>query len=175
MAQIGISYATLDEFTTYQQSGPQTITTTSQGTVTIITGGSRTNWQLEVRENYEYYKSFLALMNGISFALGFLFALLAVLVFLHWPRWTYLIPVLLVPIAAGLITWYIWYSEAPNLLAWGTPYILSQASAHLAGGLIGIIMGRRLARLVVTLLLPPRLRPALAFLWLVDGKQPPHT
>ena len=119
--------------------------------------------------------AFVAFMHGLSLVAGFVLALLAVVVLHHWPRWTFLIPVLLVPISAGLIVWLIWRAEAPHLLDWGTVYILTQAAAHLAGGLAGILFGRPLARLIVTLALPPRPRQVLAFLWLVDGKEPPGT
>ena len=67
----------------------------------------------------------------------------------------------------------IWQAEAPELVDWGTPYIVAHAAAHLAGGLLGVVFGRPFARLLATLLLPPRLRQVLAFLWLTDGKQPP--
>ena len=185
--QIGFTYITLDEFTTYSRVGPvpapPPIVTTSQGSITIVTtpapnlaisGGGGSTWKLEVIEDYEHRAAFVALMHAISFFWGLLLALLLVLSLLHWPRWTYLIPVLFVSLAAAAIVWFAWRDEAPYLLDWGTPYILSQAAAHLAGGLTGILFGRRLARLVITLMLPPRVRQHLAFLWLVDGKQPPR-
>ncbi len=39
--------------------------------------------------------------------------------------------------------------------------------------LIGALFGRPLARCMVTLWLPPRLRVPLSFLWICDGKNPP--
>jgi len=38
---------------------------------------------------------------------------------------------------------------------------------------MGATFGRTLARLLITLLLPPRLRVPLSFLWICDGKPPP--
>ncbi len=38
---------------------------------------------------------------------------------------------------------------------------------------VGALIGRPLARLLLTLWLPPRLRVPLSFLWLCDGKTPP--
>lgn len=38
---------------------------------------------------------------------------------------------------------------------------------------MGIVMGRSISRGLIRLMLPPRMRSALAFLWLTDGLEPP--
>lgn len=73
----------------------------------------------------------------------------------------------------GTLALFVWGLVILGLLAWGTPYILAHTGAFLAGGLLGVGPGRPPARGIVTLLLPPRLRQALVFLWLVDRKPPP--
>jgi hypothetical protein len=188
-AQVGLTLVPLEEFTTYRQSvitrpvpplpalsslpvglRAQTITVTTQGSVSVT---RTTTWQREVRENVEYYAEFIALLRGSSFALGFVLAMLAAVVFHHWRRWGYFVVVTVVTVAAGVLVWCIWRNDQPHLLDWATPHIIAQAAAHFAGGLAGILLGRPFARLVVTLILPPRIRQVLAFLWLADGKQPP--
>lgn len=40
---------------------------------------------------------------------------------------------------------------------------------------LGLLIGRPLARLVLSMFVPPRARQVFAFLWLCDGKKPPGT
>ncbi len=184
-AQVGLTYASVDELTTYRQvtvPGPTQSQPAGGGTTTIIIGGQRittsgsgttTTYRREVRESDPLDRLFIALMQGISFALGFVLLLLAVVVFHHWRRWGYLVPAVLVPIVTGVLAWYIWSVECPHLIDWAEPTFVRQAAANLAGGLTGILLGRPFARLLVTLTLPGKLRQVLAFLWLADGKPPP--
>ncbi len=192
-AQVGFTIIPLEKLTRYQRvaiSTPpawQSDGTDTQQTqsglgpivisgmrINITQGGTTTTWRQVVRESYPHYQAFMTLMHGISFALGFLLTLLAVVVFHHWRRWGYLVPAILVPAATGLLVWYIWYYDNPHLCDWATTKIVGQAAAHLAGGLTGILLGRPFARLLVTLMLPPKIRQVLAFLWLADGKQLPQ-
>jgi hypothetical protein len=184
-AQVGFTMIPLEELTTHRQvivpvaaaqsqpaGGGSTVTIAGQR-ITITQPGTRTTYRREVREYYPYYRAFMALMHTISFTLGFLLSLMAVVVFHHWRRWGYLVPALFVSITTGLLTWYIWLIECPHLLDWAESIIVRQSAAHLAGALTGILLGRPFARLLATLMLPQRLRQVLAFLWLVDGKRPP--
>ena len=127
-----------------------------------------------VRQEFEHFKSVMALSLGLSFALGLLFATLATVIVHHWPRWGYFAPVVLVPLITGTIAWFVWRADLPYLSAWSTPYIVGQSAVHFAGGLLGIWLGRPFARGLVSLLLPSRVRQVLAFLWIADGKQPPR-
>jgi len=182
-AQVGITFAPLEEATTYRQvtipapgaasptPGPSTVTVVQQGNTTVTR--TFTTWRREVRENFPHYTAFMTLMRALSLCLGFVLAMLLAVVLHHWRRWCYLIPVVLVPVAVGFLVWYMWGSSTPHLREWATPHIVAQAAAHLVGGLIGVLLGRPAARLVATLVLPPRLRQVLAFLWLVDGKPLP--
>lgn len=191
-AQVGLTLIPLEELTTYRQvalsnpasTQPSSSTTTtfqSGSTVTVISGqrlaissgGRTTTWRRQVRESFEHYTAFVVLVRGLSFALGFMLAMLAAVVFHHWRRWGYLVPVTAVSVAAGILVWYIWGTDHAHLREWANPHIINQGLAHFAGGLTGILLGRPFARLIVTLVLPPRIRQVLAFLWLADGKQPP--
>lgn len=184
-AQVGFIFIPLEELTTHRQvtipspssSQPSAssarTTVISGGRITITQSGMTTTYRREVRQTYPYYRAFMALMHGMSFALGFVLMMIAVVVFHHWRRWGYVVPAVLVPVATGVLAWEIWWVDCPHLIDWATPMIVAQAGACLAGGLTGILLGRPLARLLVMLLLPPRLRQVLVFLWLSDGKSPP--
>jgi hypothetical protein len=187
--QVGLTLLPLEELTTHR---PVTTTAPSLSipalasmpanllgsTITVIQQGNLvyrtvTTYGREVREDYPYYTAFVLLMRGLSFALGFVLAMLATVVLYHWRRWGYLVAVAVVSIGAAVVVWCIWREDQPQLLGWANPHIAAQAAAHFAGGLAGILLGRPLARLIAMLVLPPRVRQALAFLWLVDGKQLP--
>ncbi|MCW5776324.1 MAG: hypothetical protein KIS87_07805 [Phycisphaeraceae bacterium] len=85
---------------------------------------------------------------------------------------------------AGLFGWLA-FSDAPS---WGA-VLASEAAHRKFGGLVlaatlvfsllpllsGLAEGRRIARLAVRALLPPRLRGPLAFLWFCDGLPAPKT
>jgi len=191
-AQVGVMIGTLEELTRYRQQQiamlqqiptvPQVPTVqrtqTPAGTTVTITQPppqrTTTVWQRQIRDNVPYYREFITLMNGISLAIGFTLAGLAVVTFHHWRRWGYVVLVTLVSVAGGVLVWAIWRFEAPHLADWSVSYILSESGAYLAGGFAGVLLGRPLARLIVTLILPPKIRQVLAFLWLADGKEPPR-
>lgn len=173
MAQLGVTVGTLEELTTFGQTGVRIITSTQPGVVTIVGPSSNTVWRREAREEVDYYAPFLALMSGLAFTIGFLSATLLVVAAHHWRRWIYLLPVLLMPLAVGLLVWYLWGTDHPHLRAWSSRYVVWNGVANILGGVVGVYFGRPLARLLVTVLLPPRPRQVLAFLWRADGKSPP--
>lgn len=187
--QVGLTLLPLEELTTYRP-----ITTTAPSlsipalasmpanplgsTVTVIQQGNLvyrtvTTYRRQVRGHSPYDTAFVLLTRALSFASGFVLAMLATVVLYHWRRWGYMLGVVVVSVGAAVIVWCIWREDQPQLLDWANPHILAQAAAHFAGGLAGILLGRPLARLIAALVLPPRVRQILAFLWLVDGKQLP--
>jgi len=189
-AQVGLSYFPLDELTTYRLIPFPPAASASTGTspasrpvstVTVQVGrivfsgpdGSTSTYRRVPREPREHDTAFLALLWSLSGALGFVLATLLAVCLYHWRRWGYVIPVLVVSGGGGALTLYIWNYNYPYLTAWALPYVSGQAALCLAGGLLGVLFGRALARLLLTLILPPRLRQALAFLWRVDGRPPP--
>ncbi len=189
--QVGMIFVLLEELTTYRsvavstpstqpastitRVGPDgsTVMTISAGSVTISGPGPTPTWRRGVREHREHDRAFILLVRGISFGLGFLLAMMAGVCLYHWRRWGYLLLVILFSIGPAVIAWYVWFQDWPYLREWSEPHIAAQAAAHFAGGLAGILLGRPVGRLIITLALPPRVRQGLAFLWLVDGKPPP--
>jgi len=192
MGQLGVTIGTLEELTTYRQvtlptptanqpaaSQPAPLTFNSatgtiQITRTINSSLTTTKWQREVNTDYEYYAAFMTLVYALAFTLGFALAALMAVTMHHWPRWGYLIPILLITPLIGYGVWYVWRVDNPHLSDWAAPYIVWLGTANIAGGVAGAFLGRPFTRLLVRLVLPPKIRQVLAFLWLADGKPLPN-
>jgi len=59
--------------------------------------------------------------------------------------------------------------------AYGLPVAFAAAAIGFGAMVVGLALGRKIARAMVRMLLPPHLRGPLAMLWLVDGLPPPPT
>jgi hypothetical protein len=183
VAQGAVTFLTLEERTTWEvasttSAGPAVITlpfnaatTTAATTITLPPPG--TTYRLVVSAPDEDDAYVFALAIGISLLLGFGTATMLVVAMHHWRRWLYVVPVVLIPTVVATIVSISWSTDAPELARWARPMILAHAACHFAGGLLGVLLGRAFARMLVCVLLPPRVRPALGFLWLADGKPPP--
>jgi MFS family permease len=70
-----------------------------------------------------------------------------------------------------------WYAEIGRFASWRVQYPATLAAAALLLGALGagLLIGRGLVRLLVVVLLPPRLRWGLAFLWTAEGLKPPKS
>lgn len=168
LAEGALSYSTLDELTGYGGLRIQRISV-----VTVRPWGGLGT--LQIHPDYPYYKLFMGLVLSCSYLLAFLCGMWAVVILPHWRRAAYLGLVLATPMLILGIVAVVWYQEAPHLFHWGLLHLGAHAGAQLAGGVTGVLSGRPVARLTLRVLLPPSLRPRLAYLWLVDGKPLPRT
>jgi len=169
MAEGGITYSTLDELTS---PGGYTTRRANIGTTTITWSGAF--GPLQVRTDDPDYRLFITAMLAASFGAAFASILLAVVLFPHWRRVAYVGLALVMPIAAGGVVLVAWGHEAPHLFHWGLQYVMGHTGLQVLGGVVGIMLGRPFARLCVQVLLPPSVRPRLAYLWLADDKPPPR-
>lgn len=93
----------------------------------------------------------------------------------------------LVVLAIGGVCFMYWLVGASMVTAWaptdledaafaliGRPTALLMIAIGLIPVLIGMMLGRSLARLLIRALLPPRLRGSLVMLWTVDGLPQPR-
>ena len=167
LAEGAESYGTLDELTVSGGSVTRRI-----GTSTIRTWGSG---PLKIDPDYPEYRLFVASILVGSFLTAFVCGAFAVVVFPHWHRAACAGLVLAMPVAVNGLVALVWSHEAPQLFTWGMQYVIAHAGVQGLGGLVGVALGRPLARLAVRITLPPSLRPRLAFLWLADGKPLPRT
>jgi hypothetical protein len=150
-----VSYGTLDELT-----GPRPDTSG--------------RYELFVYPRDEYWVWSLAAVFSASAGLAFTGAWLIVVACHHWRKLGYVALAIVAPIIPAVIVWLVWRDEAPHLLDWGTRYIAAHLATQWCAALIAVFAGRPLARFLVRVLLPARVRTALAFLWLADGKPPPR-
>lgn len=86
-----------------------------------------------------------------------------------------LVGVLVAPALAGAVVVALWWLNAENYMVrgWALPRVAGYALVQSAFVAVGVRVGRSFARSVVHVVLPPKPRQALAFLWLGDGRTPP--
>ena len=106
----------------------------------------------------------------LSVGWGLLSGFSTVVLIPHWRRWGYLVAVVILPIVAGVACWAVWRIDRPDEVAQAIPRILWLTLCNIPGGIVGVFVGRPFARLMVRLILLPRVRSPLAYLWRVDGK-----
>jgi hypothetical protein len=113
---------------------------------------------------------------AVSFALGYVACLVAVVAMPHWRREGYLafIVVFAMLILAAAVV-YVHFEHVRTLGRWGILVEVCSFTLSLTiiGGIIAAFTGRPLTRLVVMLFVTPRLRPMLGYLWTADGKAAP--
>lgn len=167
LAEGAMSYSTLDELTVHGNVRIQRINGT---TIRTIGRGDRT---LRINEDVPYYRTFVAFVLFVSFLIAMTTGVIAVVVFPHWGRVAYFAIVFGLAILANAFVTVAWRYDAPHLLGWGASYIVAHLGAQLVGGTVGVLAGRPMSRLTIRMLLPPSVRPRLAYLWLADGKPLP--
>ncbi len=115
-----------------------------------------------------------AWLAGVSLALGTVAGGLCVSLLWHWPRRRYAW-CLLVPVAPAVFLSLIYLANEQYQLIRGPAVgrAALMAAVQGLGVLIGLAVGRPLARALVRTVVPPKPRQALAFLWQVDGKVAP--
>lgn len=166
IAEVAVTYGTLDQLTIRAGTKIQVI-----GNTTIRT--ARGSGPLEVWTNMPHKHLFVAAMLALSTVIAFVVGGLVVVACPHWRRRAYRGFALVTPMLVVLIASLAWCGDAPQLLRWSLNYTAAHGVAQILGGLLGVTFGRSLARGVVQVFLPPRIRTHLSYLWLVDGKALP--
>lgn len=162
--QVGVNLALFDE-----------LTRTHSTVVQPATSGTALTYQFQtvVKSDYDDYELLMATTGVASFGLALLVGALAVVVTHHWRRRAHYALVIGQALFVAVLVDSLWSLQAPDLAGWAIPYICLYAGLRLFGGALGVCSGRPLARGLVRMVLPPRLRPPLAFLWTCDGLVPP--
>lgn len=124
---------------------------------------------------YEQFRNtILAVTAGLSLAWGFLGGFLAVVAIPHWRRWMYLALILSLPmIALGIGCLVERHGGPSSLLEKGIVCLSTFTLLNMMAGLAMVWLGRPLARVLVRSLLSARIRGAMSYLWLSDGKPLP--
>jgi hypothetical protein len=112
------------------------------------------------------------IMISITFALAILAGAMVTVLLWHlrgWRRWL----ALAMPLV-GCGCSFLIFSLDPtydSIRAWGQPRIVATLGLELIGVIVGLRLGRPIARFALRMLAPPKLRQHFAFLWIVDGKR----
>ena len=155
LAEFGIFVGVIDELTRSQR-------------------GARV-YRLVVRTNMRDYELFMGFVLTGCAALGYLTVFIASVCCSHWGRyWYYVLAVTLPGLVAAICAWFCFEELSRHgLETWAMGYAFLFMGVEMAAGLIGALTGRALGRSAVRVLVPPRWRGPLAFLWIVDGKELP--
>lgn len=98
------------------------------------------------------------------------------MVFTHWKTWSYGVAALIWPVVSAILLWFhlsfVARTPQASLMAIYTMGLIPIV-AYFGGGLIGVFVGRRTARLTVRWLIPPVLWGVFSYLWTADGLTPP--
>lgn len=109
-----------------------------------------------------------------SLVLGLLTGAACVTFLWHWRSPRYLWAVTVPGLAAAVVLAVVRTSDAFVLVRnEATGRVLGMTAVQCLGVLIGVAVGRPLARGVLRAIVPPKPRQAVAFLWQVDGKRMP--
>jgi len=120
---------------------------------------------------WEVYMPFVLVNFFDSLILGIFIAA----AMFHIRRRTYYF--LILPILAGLVAFLVWRTESHTnaFTAWSLGCIALWCLYDMFFLAAGIAIGRPVARLTISLIVPPKPRQYFAFLWLADGKAYPST
>jgi len=120
------------------------------------------------------YSLFMGFVLAGCVGLGLLTGWITTVACTHWRKYGYYVLVLVLPLLAFVCCLWLWYEECPqHLHSWAKGYALLFMWVEMVGGAIGVLTGRPFARGIVRVVLPPRWRGPLAFLWIADGKELP--
>lgn len=124
--------------------------------------------------DFPEFPYFVSLIWGVAFLMCLLQVTMLATVAHHWRRWGYIVAAFVLPTIPMLIAVQAWRFESPQLLYDFAPQVvLSQWGVAIFGGLIGALFGRKIVRMLASLLLPPKSRQMVAYLWTCDDLEPP--
>ncbi|MFK7790558.1 MAG: hypothetical protein AB8C95_13835 [Phycisphaeraceae bacterium] len=124
----------------------------------------------------------LAIFIALAIAIGAVLTTITAVAMPHWRRWGYVCfasgwPLIGIFLFHGL-AWreiYGWHLVTADLLHWHLYCAIAIEGSALAASLLAVWMGRPITRGIVRIVIPPKRRGVFAYLWLVDGKDPPKT
>ena len=117
-----------------------------------------------VTVQHDEYALMVATLLRESAFIGLCMSVFASVVLPHWKRWQILTLLITLPAISASLLAVFWYTQAPDLFDWGIRHIALFLGAQVASAVMGTVISASLLRLIVHLLVPPRLRG-----WLDDG------
>jgi hypothetical protein len=112
---------------------------------------------------------------ALSLGLGLLAGMLLVVVAWHWRRRRYTLGMLLPFVSAAFVVSFVVMMDEmfQFIRPWAVSRVLYNASLQACFIGVGVLIGRPVARGLARVIIPPRPRQHLAFLWKIDGKPVP--
>ncbi len=117
--------------------------------------------------------AFQSAMLGLSMLIGLCMMMAQQVFFHHWRRVPSVLFAVVLSLAPGSLVAIVGFLDGEVFGDHEPILVLMCAACLLAGALVGVVLGRPLARVAIRVLLPPRIRGSFSFLWLADGMQPP--
>ncbi len=146
-------------------------TTILRNQTTVRTRSTR-QWDPAFLTNTED-RIMLAVFRGVFGLFGFITFMLATVIFPHWRRWGYPIAAAFLASIPLVVVHYVLRDEMPSAYAPAFRLSLIYAGCYFSAAVVATFIGRIIARGFLRLLLPNRMRQVFAYLWIVDGKEPP--
>jgi hypothetical protein len=110
-----------------------------------------------------------------SLLLGLVAAMICRVAFVHWKWWSFVLASLLWPTLAAFSVWFYMGLDTSPRHVNALICVIGLAGVQTVGGLLGVVVGRPLARAMIVALVPPSARPVLDYLWKIDGRDMPTT
>jgi len=117
---------------------------------------------------HDEYALMVTTLLGASAFIGLCMSVFAAIVLPHWKRWQILTLLITLPAISASLLAAFWYTQAPDLFNWGIRHIALFLGTQVASAVTGNVISSSLLRLIVHLLVPPRMRG-----WL-DDVTPKH-
>lgn len=142
---------------------------------TIIPDTGTTSWQRRPKplamlweEDREEVTLLVVLMQITAFLTGVVAAIAT------WHTRKRFMPAWLIyPFISAALAWlfviYVEQRTSPGLMSWSISRFGFWAAVECIGLIVGLYLGRPLARVLVKVFVPPKARHAMAFLWKADG------
>jgi hypothetical protein len=173
----GFSAASVEAYTRWQQT-TSVSAPSKAGVVTVPTSVQNYAFTLQPwsgsKEEYAPPWTLIIALSSMSAALGLLMGILGVTLLWHWPKMRYFWLALIPLIPFGFLT-LIYLNNNQYRLIRGEclTRIAFESTIQILGICIGAVIGRMVSRTIARMLIPPKPRQALAFLWMVDGRKLP--
>jgi hypothetical protein len=105
-------------------------------------------------------------------SLGFVTGMLMVMFLWHWKKSRYVLAMILpFVVAAFVCVIFSFDEEYAGIYSWLLRVVFGYAALECAFMGLGILLGRKIARGLLRMFVPPKPRQHFAFLWSIDGKK----
>lgn len=132
------------------------------------------NSQLGYYHNFRHTLFDRFLMGMVSAMIGLTIGVLGVIFLWHWRKRNYVWLTLVVLLPAIFVANVMLFDDEYQFIrGWALSRVAMVLGLQALFILLGVVIGRPVGRFVARVIIPPKPRQFLAFLWRADGKTPP--